>query len=198
MKVVNQRLYDSAAKTGFPGNFFRETYFDHVTFYCLPDCADFNFSCFSNCTFAVCWIKKANFDGTSISDSEFHSCAMQYVTFFTSHIANTHFHDSALKNVSFQKAYLKSCNTVDCKLDEVRFLYATLDGCFFSRVAAHGTRDLHTAVITQDGATAEEAERRREAIFFALRPESEEPQEEQREELQEKQRKAPAKRRSRR
>ena len=171
LKIVNQRLYDCAAKAGFPPNFFRETYFDQVTFYCIPDHTDFNFSYFSNCTFAVCRIREATFDGATLSSSEFHSCVMQYATFFNASIDHTHFHDSTLRNVSFQEARLKSCNTVDCELDGVGFLNATLDGCFLGRVAAHGIRNLHTATITQGGATDYEVKRNRESIFAALRPE---------------------------
>ena len=52
-----------------------------------------------------------------------------------------------------------------------RSLNATLDGCFFGRVAAHGIRNLHTATITQGGATDSEVKRNRESIFAALRPE---------------------------
>lgn len=170
LKIVNQQLYDQAAKAGFPPNFFRETYFDRVTFYCIPDHTDFSFSNFSNCTFAVCRIREATFDGATFSSSEFHSCTMQYVTFFKASIAHTHFHDSILKNVSFQGARLKSCNTVDCGLDSVGFLNATLDDCFFGRVAAQGIRDLHTATITQGGATTEEAHHNREAVLGALLP----------------------------
>ena len=170
LKIVNQRLYDQAAKAGFPPGFFRETYFDRVTFYCIPDHTDFNFSYFTDCTFAVCRIREATFDGASIYDSEFHSCAMQFVTFFKASIAHTHFHDSTLRNVSFQKAHLKSCNTVDCGLDGVGFLNATLDGCFFGRVAARGISSLHTATITQGGATEGEVKRNREAVLAALRP----------------------------
>ena len=171
LKIVDQRLYDRAAKAGFPPDFFRETYFDRVTFYCIPDHTDFNFSRFSSCTFAVCRIREATFDGASLSSSEFHSCAVQFATFFKASIAHTHFHDSTLRNVSFQEARLKSCNTVDCELDGVGFLNATLDGCFFGRVAAHGIRNLHTATITQGGATDYEVMRNRESIFAALRPE---------------------------
>ena len=170
LKIVNQRLYDQAAKAGFPPNFFRETYFDGVTFYCIPDHTDFNFSYFSNCSFSVCRIREATFDGVSIFSSQFHSCAMQYATFYKASIAHTHFHDSTLRNVSFQEARLKSCNTVDCELDGVGFLNATLDGCFFGRVAAHGIRNLHTATITQGGATDKEVKYNREAILAALRP----------------------------
>ena len=171
LKIVNQRLYDQAAKEGFPPNFFRETYFDRVTFYCVPDHTDFNFSTFSDCTFAVCRVREATFDGASIFSSEFQSCAIQYATFFDASIAHTHFHDSTLRNVSFQKARLTSCNTVDCELDGVGFLNATLDGCFFGRVAARSIRGLHTATITQGGATDSEVKRNRESIFAALRPE---------------------------
>ena len=171
LKIVNQRLYDCSAKAGFPPNFFRETYFDQVTFYCIPDHTDFNFSYFSNCTFAVCRIREATFDGATLSSSEFHSCVMQYATFFNASIDHTHFHDSTLRNVSFQEARLKSCNTVDCELDGVGFLNATLDGCFFGRVAARSIRGLHTATITQGGATDSEVKRNRESIFAALRPE---------------------------
>lgn len=170
LKIVNQRLYDQAAKAGFPPGFFRETYFDRVTFYCIPDHTDFNFSYFTDCTFAVCRIREATFDGASIYGSEFHSCAMQFVTFFKASIAHTHFHDSTLRNVSFQEARLKSCNTVDCGLEGVGFLNATLDDCFFGRVAARSIRHLHTATITQGGATSEEVKHNREAILAALRP----------------------------
>jgi hypothetical protein len=170
LKIVNQRLYDQAAKAGFPPDFFRETYFDRVTFYCVPDHTDFNFSRFLGCIFAVCRIREATFDGASFYISEFQNCAMQYATFFKASIAHTHFHDCTLQNVSFQEACLRSCNTLDCGLDGVGFLNATLDGCFFGRVSARGIRNLHTAAITQGGATGEEAKRNREAVLAALRP----------------------------
>ena len=170
LKIVNQRIYDSAAKAGFPPGFFRETYFDRVTFYCVPDHTDFNFSRFLGCTFAVCRIREAAFDGASFYLSEFQNCAVQYATFFKASIAHTHFHDSSLKNVSFQGASLKSCNTVDCELDGVGFLNATLDGCFFGRVSARNIRNLNTAAITQGGATKEEADRNRDSVLAALLP----------------------------
>lgn len=170
--IITQEIYDKAARLGFPPDFFRRSHFDRVTFYCIPDHTDFNFSYFSNCTFAVCRIREATFDGASIYSSEFHSCAMQYATFFKATIAHTHFHDSTLQNVSFQDARLKSCNTIDCKLDGVGFLNATLDNCFFGRVAAHGIRNLHTATITMGGATDGEVKHNREAIYSALRLEN--------------------------
>ena len=54
LKIINQQLFDWAAKAGFPPGFFRESYFDQVTLYCVPRGTDFNFSLFQNCTFAVC------------------------------------------------------------------------------------------------------------------------------------------------
>lgn len=170
LKIVNQRIYDSAAKAGFPPGFFRETYFDRVTFYCVPDHTDFNFSRFLGCNFTVCRIREAAFDGASFYISGFQNCAIQYATFFKASIAHTHFHDSSLKNVSFQAAHMKSCNVVDCGLDGVGFLNTTLDGCFFGRIAASGIRNLHTATITQGGAASGEADRDREAVFAALLP----------------------------
>lgn len=93
-----------------------------------------------------------------------------HATFFAASIDHTHFHDSSLKNVSFQAAHMKSCNVVDCGLDGVGFLNTTLDGCFFGRIAASDIRNLHTATITQGGATSGEADRNRDSILTALLP----------------------------
>lgn len=68
---------------------------------------------------------------------------------------------------------MKSCHTIDCDLENISFLHTTLDGCSFGRVNAHGTSNLHTATITQGGATNEEVEQNRKAIFSALRPHQE-------------------------
>ena len=172
LKIVTQQIYDWAAKSGFPPDFFRESYFDNVTFYCIPDHTDFNFSHFDACSFAVCRIREATFDGTSLYGCEFHSCAVNYATFFQATLAHTHFWDSKMENVSFQKARLKSCNTTDCTMLNVGFTNATLDGCRYDRVQAFLTGGLHTATITQGGATDKEVEQNRKAIFAALRPES--------------------------
>ena len=147
-----------------------------MTLYCLPDHADLNFSRFDTCTFAVCRIREATFDGASLYSCEFHSCAMQYVTFFQATLATTHFKDSELENVSFQKARLISCNTTDCTMLSIGFNGATLDGCSYDRVQAFNTSGLHTATITMGGATDEEVEYNRKAIYAALRPESKERQ----------------------
>lgn len=106
LKVIDQQIYDWAAKAGFPPGFFRESYFDRVTFYCLPDHADCNFSHFSDCTFAVCRISDARFDGTSLFSSEFHSCAIDHTTFFHATLADTHFYDCDMAWLSFQQARL--------------------------------------------------------------------------------------------
>ena len=173
LKIVDQKLFDKAAKAGFPPEFFRETYFDQVNIYCLPEHADFYGSTFQNCAFAVCRISAPSFIGASIYSSEFHSCVLEYADFFESSIAHTHFHDSALSHVTFQKARMKSCNTIDCTLDSINYLTATLDGCSFGRVTASDVQNLDTATITQGGAGQEECRRNRDAIFRALGVEQE-------------------------
>lgn len=173
LKIVDQKLFDKAAKAGFPPEFFRETYFDQVNIYCLPEHADFYGSTFQNCAFAVCRISTPSFIRASIYSSEFHSCVLEYADFFESSIAHTHFHDSALSHVTFQKARMKSCNTIDCTLDSINYLTATLDGCSFGRVTASDVQNLDTATITQGGAGQEECRRNRDAIFQALGVEQE-------------------------
>lgn len=170
LKVIDQSLYDRAAKEGFPMDFFRESYFDHVTFYCFPERADCNFSYFSNCAFQVCRISGATFDGARLDGCVFHTAKLDHVTFYTASLTHTHFHDSTLNWVSFQKARLKACNTIDCALQNVGFLKATLDGCSYGRVTAEHTRCLHTAAITQGGATAEECAENRATILQNLCP----------------------------
>ncbi len=173
LKIVDQKLFDRAAKQGFPPDFFRETYFDQVILYCLPEHADFYGSMFQNCTFAVCRISAPSFIGASIYDSEFHSCVLEHGDFFGARIADTHFHDSTLSHVTFQDARLKNCNTIDCALDHINYLNATLDGCSFGRVTPSNIRNLPFATITQGGATREECQQNREAIFRALGVEEE-------------------------
>ena len=65
---------------------------------------------------------------------------------------------------------MKSCSTIDSGLEHVSFLNTTLDGCSFGRVNAHEIRNLHTAKITQGGATEGEVKHNRESILAALRP----------------------------
>ena len=173
LKVIDQALYDKAAREGFPLDFFPESYFDRVTLYCLPDHTDCNFSCFDGCSFQVCRIREATFDGAALTDCAFHTARLDHVTFFSARIAHTHFHDSSLCWVSFQMARLKSCNTIDCTLRNVGFLNAVLDGCSYGRVTAEHTRCLHTAQITQGGATAEECAHNRAGVLQSLCPQQE-------------------------
>ena len=102
LKIVDQKLFDRAAKAGFPPEFFRKTYFDQVNIYCLPEHTDFYASIFQNCAFAVCRISDPSFIGASIYSSEFHSCVLEHADFFNASIAHTHFHDSVLSHVTFQ------------------------------------------------------------------------------------------------
>ena len=168
LKIISQPLFDHAAEHGFPPDFFTESYFDHVTIYCMPDNVDCSFSQFQSCQFSVCGIRGAVFDNATLDDTDFHSALLRMVNFTGASIAHSHFRDSSLVSVSFQEARLKSCLTLDCTLDRVDFLGAVLDGSSYGRVAASGIQNLPSATITQGGATREEAERLRASIFHEL------------------------------
>lgn len=168
LKIIDQQIYDSAAKAGFPPDFFRESYFDHVTLYCLPDRADCNFSRFDGCTFAVCRIQDVRLDGASLYGSEFHSCAVSHTTFFHAVLAHTHFRDCAMEWASFQRARLARCNFLDCAMDSVNFMASTLDGCGAGRCQVRNSRCLDQATITQSGATDEEARASRASFLQAM------------------------------
>lgn len=168
LKVIDQRRYDQAVAEGFPPDFFRKSYFDRVTFYCLPDDTDFTLSEFRNCTFAVCRLKGAHFDDTRVYDCDFYSCFIRNATFASATIAHTHFHDSFFRNVSFQRSSLKHTHVVDCTIERGNFRDAVLDGCSFGRTTAKGTLNLSMAYITHGGCTAEEVEAERCAIRKAL------------------------------
>lgn len=168
LKIISQPLFDHAAEHGFPPDFFTESYFDHVTIYCMPDNVDCSFSQFQSCQFSVCGIRGAVFDNATLDDTDFHSALLRMVNFTGASIAHSHFRDSSLVSVSFQEARLKSCLTLDCTLDRVDFLGAVLDGSSYGRVAASGIQNLPSATITQGGATQEEAERLRTSVFHEL------------------------------
>ncbi len=73
-KVIDQQLYDQAAKDGFPAGFFRDSFFHRVTLYCLPDGQYCSNSVFDLCTFAVCRINGyVDFSHCSFCGGEFHS-----------------------------------------------------------------------------------------------------------------------------
>lgn len=167
LKVIDQKLYDRAARLGFPPDFFRESFFDQVTFYCLPKFADFMGSELHSCKFAVCRITSASFVLSHIYDTEFYSSILNHVDLCASTMAHTHFRDCELSHVMLQRAKLKSCSTIDCTMDGVDYAGATLDGCSFDRVTA-GTIRLDHAIITQGGATEEECRQNRESIYQAL------------------------------
>ena len=170
-KVIDQKLYDQAAKDGFPAGFFRESHFHRVTLYCLPDAQDCCNSIFDICTFSVCRIKgNVNFSRCLFYGGDFHSCELNCVNFGDTTIKNTRFQDSSLKNVSFQLAQMKSCSMTDCTLENLDFLCTVLDDCSFNRVTASDIRYLRTATIFQSGATEEESRHNRETVLSALHP----------------------------
>lgn len=168
LKIIDQKLYDRAARQGFPPNFFRCSYFDEVTFYCLPDHADFFASELHNCKFTVCRVSSASFIGTRFYSCEFNSSILNQVDFYAATLAHTHFHDCELSHMMLQSAVMRHCNTIDCTLDGANYSGATLDGCSFGRVIAGTIRNLDQATITQGGATEEECRRNKSAIYQAL------------------------------
>ena len=171
LKIVNQRLFDWAAKGSFPPDFFENAYFDHVTAYCMPDYTHCAGSVFRDCTFAVCRMVGTHFEDARLYGCEFHSCCLSGAIFSDSALANTHFYDCVQHRGGFIRTRLNRCRMMDCLVTGATFAESTLDGCSFDRVRANRIRGLHTATITQGGATENECRRNREAIYKALRPE---------------------------
>lgn len=168
LKIINQKLYDRAVEEGFPGDFFRDSYFEYVTFYCLPDGADFQGSRVANCTFAVCRIRDANFERTRIYDTDFHSCDIQGVSFFSSTMICDEFQDNTLRDVSFREASLKCVYTRDCTMVNADVSNSILNGCDFSRTTAKETTGLDSITITHSGATVQEVAERQRVIRKVL------------------------------
>ncbi len=168
LKIIGQPLFDHAAEHGFPPDFFTESYFDHVTVYCMPDNVDLSFSHFEGCSFSVCGIRGAVFDNADFYDTDFQSSLLQMVNFTGASIAHSHFRDCDMASVSFQDARLKSCLTLDCTMNRVDFRGATLDGASYGRITAKGIQNLPSAAITQGGATREEVEQLRVDTFREL------------------------------
>lgn len=171
LKIINQLTYDRAAKAGFPKGFFQESYFDQVTFYCLPDNANCNFSRFHNCTFAVCRLAGVKFWEASLYGCEFHSCRIEYTLFPDATLANTNFRDCAIRSAAFLRTRMNRCSTIDCAVGRLNFNGAVLDGCSYGRISRlpnSRIEGLETASFTMSGATEEECRENRAAIFQAL------------------------------
>ena len=172
LKIIDQALYDRAAADGFPKDFFRRTYFNQVTFYCLPDRANLTHSIFNDCDFTVCRLKGANFQESRLYGGNFHDCNIEDGSFCGATIANINFQDCQFANVSFSYAYISKCNTIDCSLEEINFYNTVLNSSAYSRVCAKNIRRLYTANITAGGATEQEVKWLRQSIFRTLTPES--------------------------
>lgn len=170
LKIIGQQMFDHALEHSFPPDFFRESYFDHVTFHSLPAGIDCTLSAFRNCTFYNCHLDKCLFDETTIYNTGFYNVQLSMVNFIGASLAHTQFRDSSLISVSFQDARLKSCRVQDCIMDRVDFLCATLDGSSFGRTTVGRILNLRNAVITQGGATQEEVKHLRQSVFRALQP----------------------------
>ena len=171
LKIINQTIYDQAARAGFPIRFFQDAYFDHVTLYCMPDGALCAGSIFRSCKFHACRLVELDVWDSSLYDCEFHSCLLQDVQFPNSFLSYTHFGDCDLRALGLPNTHLRRCNVIDCTVTQLDFLGAALDGCSFGRIsrrADSAVLHLDTAAITQSGATEEECARNRATIFRAL------------------------------
>ena len=167
LKIIDQQLYDRAVREGFPKNFFRESHFDNVTFYCLPDGVDLSGSELRNCKFAVYRIKGISFGYSHIYNTEFYASILNRADLYSATLANTRFQDCELSHVTMQSTSFKHCGTTDCTMDNVDYAGSTLDGCTFSRITA-GTVCLDWTTITQGGATEEECRQNRKDVYRAL------------------------------
>lgn len=172
LKIIDQALYDKAAAVGFPKDFFKQAYFDQVTFYCLPDNADLTHSIFNDCDFIVCRLKGANFQESRLYSGKFHGCTIEDSSFCGATIANINFRDCQLANVSFSYAYMSKCNTIDCRMENINFYNTVLNDSAYGRISAKNIRRLYTANITAGGATEQEVKWLRQSIFRVLSPES--------------------------
>ncbi len=180
LKIIDQKLYDEAAERGFPPSFFRESFFDHVTLYCVPDYMSCARSVFQDCSFSVCRLWGIDFSQASIYSTDFGTAMMHDVTFDGATLAHTRFFDCSMSGISFADARLASCRMLDCKLERASFKGTTLDDCAFDRMQAETITGLYRATVTQGGATEEECRRNREAVYRALRPGKPIPRERQR------------------
>lgn len=171
LKIINQRLYDLAAKAGFPPGFFEQSYFDRVTIYCIPDGTRCSDSIFQNCNFSVCRLVGVEFWDARLNSCAFQSCHLQYAVFPDAALSHTHFYDCDLRSVGFIRSRLARCNTIDCTVKRLDFAEVTLDGCSYGRITRTPDciiKGLEQTAITCGGATAEEVKRLRASIFEVL------------------------------
>lgn len=168
LKIIDQKLYDRAVKEGFPADFFFMSYFDHVTFYCLPDDVNMGLSEFHYCTFAVCRMKGSTFRGSRIYDTFFHSCDLRDVDFSHADLAHSFFDDCVMHAVSFRGVSLKRVFARDSVMENVNFKGAVLDGGSFDRIKAKDIKGLDRATITYSGARSDEVRERQRHIRKAL------------------------------
>ena len=74
-KVIGQKLYDQAAKDGFPAGFFRNSFFHRVTLYCLPDAQDCCNSVFDSS------LKNVSFQLARMKSCSMTDCTLEHLDF---------------------------------------------------------------------------------------------------------------------
>ncbi|MCL2837625.1 MAG: pentapeptide repeat-containing protein [Oscillospiraceae bacterium] len=168
LKIITQKIYDSAVKGGFPNDFFKDSYFEGIKFYCLPDCADFSNSRLVECRFTVCRAVGANFNNATLDGAEFHTSNLQNADFSSAYIRYTQFRDCDISSASFHRSLLNECYIADCVLDKVNFFNIHFKESRVERITANDIKEFRTVQFSMNGATKEECRKNRESIYTAF------------------------------
>lgn len=150
MPVVTQAEYDAALEKGIPPRFFQHVYFDHVTFYGVPEGADYSTSRFNDCKFIGCQLDNCDFSSTA-GQVSFYNSDIANTNFYRAHLDHTYFFDSNLDNVSFDSAQVSMCRFTDCTMHKTDLFISHWKDLDLVRVEAAMTQNLNTAAfkITQ-------------------------------------------------
>ena len=168
LKWIDQKRYDSAVRNGFPDGFFKQSYFDRVSFHDLPDDVDCTGSTFASCRFTACRVKGTLFEDCTVRDTDFSNCRLDFCLFAYAGLSHVRYFDCTIHKGGFAFSQLKSVTLLDCNMESVNMGNCALDGCSFARIRARDIRRLATSTITQGGATHEECDRLREQTYRAL------------------------------
>lgn len=157
LKIIDQNLYDRAVVQGFSNGFFRNAYFSSVTFYALPEKADFSASVLQDCKFNVCAARGATFNGSSVYSTDFQTVDLTGASFSRTTLAHTHFNAVDLRGVDFSDASVRNCNFTSCNMWDVSLLCTKLNNVSFAkiedpRIAHIMTTDFHFGAVEHETA----------------------------------------------
>ena len=145
LKIIEQTLYDKAVMGGFSEGFFRNAYFHGVTFFALPEGADFSNSVLLNCKFNVCAARDARFGGASIYSTDFQTVDLSGAHFQHATLAHTHFNDVDMQGAGFHAARLNNCNITHCNMWDVSLLETVLNEVRFAKIEEPNIAHMETA-----------------------------------------------------